>query len=137
MSSQSVWICKVSHSKSHTDRMRIIVYILFYFELFISLGSIDEVNQVVHISWVQPRVLDHKQVNISVKVPLWPLVILRICNLWIPLREIVIYRVRRKFYLCGLFLHRKLHRKELQPQDRLQKHSLAIVYYNQWLNGFP
>ena len=91
------------------------IYILFYFELFISLGSIDEVNQVVHISWVQPRVLDHKQVNISVKVPLWPLVILRICNLWIPLRKIVIYCVRRKFYLRGLFLNRKLHRKKVQP----------------------
>ena len=30
--------------------------------------------------------------------------ILHICNLWILLRKIVIYRVGRKFYLCGPFL---------------------------------
>lgn len=32
--------------------------------LFMLLGSIDEVDHVVHITWVQPRVLDIKQVCI-------------------------------------------------------------------------
>lgn len=35
-------------------------------------GSIDEVNQVVHISWVQPRVLDHKQIgNMKERLSEW------------------------------------------------------------------
>ena len=36
-----------------------IIFTLFH----LSPGSIDEVEQMVHMTWVQPRVLDLNQVN--------------------------------------------------------------------------
>lgn len=29
-------------------------------------GSIDEVEQIVHVTWVQPKVLDHQQIAVIV-----------------------------------------------------------------------
>ena len=66
-----------------------------------------ELNFSLHRHFKQPEYsslrLKQNRLVTRIKVPISCLVILHICNLWILLRNIVIYLVGRKFYLRRLF----------------------------------
>ena len=52
------------------------IYVLHCHHFFFSTGTIDEVNKEVDMKWVQPRVLDRKQVCAYVVLSLLSLVLI-------------------------------------------------------------
>ena len=67
-----------------------------------------------------------KRITILVKVPLYNVEILHICNLWILLKKIVIYLVGRKFHLHRLFLLLKLTEMTSTQESIYMKTSFQI-----------
>ena len=72
---------------------------MFQQHSFLSIGTIDEVNQEINMIWVQPRVLDLNQVLHNEKPTLHIVIIMYIVDaMMVKLRHDVLY-------LCIVALH--------------------------------